>query len=659
MARRPRVPLVRLCRVCSATVALPMSGEGVTVADILPQLFAAAGNTLRATATGFRCGHEPVHSSSSGECVSIDPAKAVWYCHSCQQGGDVVAAVMSVQGLSRVEAEAFVQAQSGPAPGAAAPKETLADKLVGGVLRRAELFHDEYGEPWAIVPVGTHRETMRMQDKSFRRWLSHAFYSVTGKSPNAEALAQAILTLEGKAVHEGPKRPLAWRVTQEGDTLLYDLADAEWRVVAITPHGWTITHQPGMFRRGGNTAPQVEPQAGGQVAEVLPFVPPMSPAHQLLVQVYLVTCLIPHIDHPIPLIAGDHGAAKSTLSCLLRCLVDPAHEALLSLPHDQNELALLLARNYMPVFDNLDGLQPWQSDMLCKACTGAGISKRKLYTDEDEVILKFWRCVVLNGIYPGATKSDILDRVLPLHLTRLTKAQYKTKQEFWAGFEAARPRILGAMLDVLAQAMRLYPSVRLSALPRMADFCKWGYAVAEALSGQGDAFLAAYLEAIGAQTRAAIDNHPVATAVIAFLGGRDAVEQQPDDAELWAGKATDLLTALEQVATDQKIDLKARSWPKAANALMRRLNEVRSNLLDLGIKITSEPEGTQRKVTFQKVTENIVNIVNIVNILENQGVAADDIPDDISPPLANIVSPPEEPLTIGDEQNPQSSRQNN
>jgi hypothetical protein len=396
----------------------------------------------------------------------------------------VVAAVMSLQGLARVEAEALVQAQSGPSPGAAAPKETLADKLVGGVLRRAELFHDEYGEPWAIVPVGTHRETLRMQDKSFRRWLSHAFYSVEGKSPNAEALAQAILTLEGKAVHEGPKRPLAWRVTQHGETLLYDLADEEWRVVAITPDGWTITHQPGLFRRGGNTAPQVEPQAGGQVAEVLPFVPPMNSAHRLLVQVHLVTCLVPHIDHPIPVIAGDHGAAKSTLSCLLRCLIDPAHEALLSLPNDQNELALLLARNYMPVFDNLDGLRPWQSDMLCKACTGAGISKRKLYTDEEEVILKFWRCVVLNGIYPGATKSDILDRVLPLHLTRLTKAQYRTKQDFWTGFEAARPRILGAMFDVLAQAMRLYSTVRLSALPRMAISARGGMPWRKRLGGK-------------------------------------------------------------------------------------------------------------------------------------------------------------------------------
>jgi hypothetical protein len=109
------------------------------VADTLSQLFADAGNTLRATATGFRSGHEPMHSSSSGACVSIDPAKGVWYCFSCQQGGGVLEAIMSLQGLSRVEAEALLQAQSGQAPGAAVPKETLADKLVGGLLRRAEL----------------------------------------------------------------------------------------------------------------------------------------------------------------------------------------------------------------------------------------------------------------------------------------------------------------------------------------------------------------------------------------------------------------------------------------------------------------------------------------------------------------------------------------
>jgi hypothetical protein len=189
--------------------------------DLLAQLFAAAGNTLRPTPTGFRCGHEPVHNSSSGECVHIDPAKGLWYCHSCQQGGGVVEAVMSLQGLSRAEAEAVVQAQSGQPMGAAPKdKETLADKLIGGGLRRADLFHDPYGEPWTIVSVGNHRETLSLTERPFRRWLSHAFYSATGKSPNTEALSQAILTLEGKAVHEGPQRRLAWPASPVFDTML-------------------------------------------------------------------------------------------------------------------------------------------------------------------------------------------------------------------------------------------------------------------------------------------------------------------------------------------------------------------------------------------------------------------------------------------------------
>src|SRR6185295_14262856 len=125
--RLARQPGLRLSRMLLACNLLHLRRGGIGVADTLPQLFADAGNTLRPTATGFRCGHEPVHSSSSGECVNIDPAKAVWYCHSCQRGGDVVAAVMSLQDLSRAEAEALVQAQNGSSTGAAAPKETLAD----------------------------------------------------------------------------------------------------------------------------------------------------------------------------------------------------------------------------------------------------------------------------------------------------------------------------------------------------------------------------------------------------------------------------------------------------------------------------------------------------------------------------------------------------
>ena len=42
---------------------------------LLTKLFTAEGNILKATATGFKTGHEPKHESSSGTCVTIDAHK--------------------------------------------------------------------------------------------------------------------------------------------------------------------------------------------------------------------------------------------------------------------------------------------------------------------------------------------------------------------------------------------------------------------------------------------------------------------------------------------------------------------------------------------------------------------------------------------------------
>ena len=612
------------------------------MADFLSQVFATAGNTLRATPTGFRTGHEPVHQSGSGTCVAIDISKGAWYCHSCQQGGGVVEAIMSLRGTSRYEAEAYAR-EHVCQDKTDAPKKTQAELLIE-VAADATFFHDEHSDPWAVVPVNGHCETLRVRDRSFKRWLVRGMYTATGKTPNAEALSQTLALLEARAVYDGPQRQLAWRIAQQDDAVVYDLADVEWRAIAITARGWALVQRPDMFRRGSNTATQVLPQPGGLLAQVLDFLPPMSAHAGLLVQVYLVTCLVPDIPHPIPVISGQKGVAKSTFCRVLRRLVDPAQEALLSLPNEPNELALLLARNYLPAFDNLDGIQPWQSDMLCRASTGGGISKRKLYTDDEELVLSFRRCVVLNGIQPGVTRPDLLDRTIPLHLEPMASRQRKEEREFWEAFEAARPRLVGAMFDALSQAMRRYPTVRLPALPRMADFCRWGYAVAEALGFGGAAFLRAYMECIGAQNMVAIENHPVAAAVIALLGGMDAIAAKTDGYEFLSGTAAELLTTLEETATAHRIDTKAKSWPKAAHILMRRLNEVKSNLLDIGVQFESESNGTTRQVTFRKYTENSVSSVSSVTDEQNQPVSADAIEE--SP--ASSVSTPEEELTLLD-----------
>ena len=80
---------------------------------VLAELFASAGNQLRATPRGFVTAHEPAHESRSGTCVSISAPEERWYCHSCQQGGGPVEAVMSLHGASRADAEAWLREHGG------------------------------------------------------------------------------------------------------------------------------------------------------------------------------------------------------------------------------------------------------------------------------------------------------------------------------------------------------------------------------------------------------------------------------------------------------------------------------------------------------------------------------------------------------------------
>ena len=54
----------------------------------------------------------------------------------------------------------------------------------------------------------------------------------------------------------------------------------------------------------------------------------------------------------------------------------------------------------------------------------------------------------------------------------------------------------------------------------------------------------------------------------------------------WSGTATELLNELEPVAESLKIKTKNnRLWPTAPNSLSHRLNEVKTNLREVGITI--------------------------------------------------------------------------
>jgi hypothetical protein len=155
--------------------------------------------------------------------------------------------------------------------------------------------------------------------------------------------------------------------------------------------------------------------------------------NKLLLKCYIICLFIPEIPKPILMLHGEQGSAKSTLQELIKLLVDPSIVRTLSFPRDINELIQKLRHNYIAYFDNISVIPRWISDELCRAVTGSGFTKRQLFTDDDDIIYNFKRCIGFNGISLGATKADLLDRGLIIHLERIPKENAQTRRHM-AGF---------------------------------------------------------------------------------------------------------------------------------------------------------------------------------------------------------------------------------
>ena len=117
---------------------------------------------------------------------------------------------------------------------------------------------------------------------------------------------------------------------------------------------------------------------------------------------------------------GGQGSAKLTSQELIKLTVDPAKPKTLTIYNDVKEFIQQLAHNYVAFYDNLKLTPPWLSDEACKAVTGVGIDqKRRLYSDDQDIVYEYRRCLGFNGINNSLTEPDALDRSIMIELQRI------------------------------------------------------------------------------------------------------------------------------------------------------------------------------------------------------------------------------------------------
>ena len=451
----------------------------------------------------------------------------------------------------------------------------------------AELFHDQYKDTY-IAYYGDGSSVAKINSKVSKLWLIRFAYTKLNTIPSTDAINRVLQSLSARAYFEGKQYPLDVRSVHNYDGLWYDLGE---RAVHITKEGWKIPYNvPLLFKRFPHQKSQSYPASGGSLQLLLKYINITNKADQLLFLVYVVAAFIPGYPHPLLILHGAQGAGKTTPMKVMKELIDPSELGGLSAPKNIESFVQTISHHSFMFYDNLSTMPEWFSDALARAATGDSFSKRELYTDDDDVIYRFQKTISLNGINQVVYKSDLLDRSILLNLERISPENRKESQVFWAEFELDRPLILGAIFDVLARALALYPTIKLDKLPRMADFARWGYAIAEASGHSGKAFIQAYYRNIAVQHDEAIEANPVAQTIMQLMYDRDA----------WNGTPADLYNLLAPIAFKLQIS-QSRGWPKDAARLGRTLTSIAPNLLAKGVEL-ERSRGKDRLITLNKST---------------------------------------------------------
>jgi hypothetical protein len=423
------------------------------------------------------------------------------------------------------------------------------DPVAEEILRLAEsngdiFFKDTFGQPHALINMTTHVEVVSMDSRRFECHLRTLLKRhIDKRIISKESLEKAIEALKADAVVEGRTIPLNLRVAwkKKNEIICYDPTDERWSCIVIErdigtwrilPAGSLTDYpiselrnpnsklikQPVVFTRYGQI-PQVMPERNYPLDIIQQFIDRCTnirdPKDQLLFKAYLITLFIPDIAHPILLLKGVKGAAKSILETEVKRIIDPSQIELLILNNNLKEFVIQLARHYYNAYDNVIKIPPWLSSIICAATTGAGFILRTLYTTADETPLKFKRCFALSSIGVSLTEDDALERSITINHPKIEKQDRKMEEKILAEFNSLLPQLLGYIFDTIAKTMqekdKLEQTQELDGkLERMADFSFWGEAAARVMGYKPMEFLNAYSENLRNQSRDAVNFNALA-----------------------------------------------------------------------------------------------------------------------------------------------------
>lgn len=186
---------------------------------------------------------------------------------------------------------------------------------------------------------------------------------------------------------------------------------------------------------------------------------------------------------PYLLLEGAPGSGKSAAIKLLQVALMGQKKPISIQRNREDDFGLILLRSPLALFDNLDSFIEWLPDHLCAYATSGVWPRRKLYTDDAEVILRPHAFVAVASKNPASfRREDTADRCIVLRLER--RKEFIREEQLEARILAERPKLLGEYLyyvNEIVKTIREGIFEMTTETHRMADFAFFSRVVGHVL----------------------------------------------------------------------------------------------------------------------------------------------------------------------------------
>ncbi|MFQ6042974.1 MAG: hypothetical protein ACE5PV_19145 [Candidatus Poribacteria bacterium] len=267
---------------------------------------------------------------------------------------------------------------------------------------------------------------------------------------------------------------------------------------------------------------------------------------------------------PIQVLIGPKGSGKTMAQKVIGKLLFGEQFQVTEMPSREDAFVTKITHKYFVAFDNVDGRTTWLNDQLARVATGEEITRRRLYTTNDEATY-VPRCFLsLSTREPDFRRDDVVDRLLIFQLDRLKEwhNEFEMLQTVLKHRDVLWTELLNNLSNIVAGLSELPES--LTSQYRMADFALLAQRIATAI-GLNDVVKKLFLKMNQAQSEFLFDEEPIWYCLQQWL------EMGNSGRSISSGE---LFTELKQIASINEM-----AFPyKSARSFGMRLKNILTNL---------------------------------------------------------------------------------